>query len=364
MPAETEALTRYFGGQEVLVTGGFGFLGGHLTRWLTELGARVTVFDADCRPTRPSLLAELPAGPDVLRVREGDVTRYQELEAVLLDRPYQSVFHLAAYSMIEKAAEHPINAIATNTMGTVNLLEVLRRHRSARPEAVIVSSTDKVYGELEGDRYTEQSPLRGVGIYDAAKLGADVLTQSYNQSFGISTVVLRLCNLLGPHDYNHQYRLVPRSLSYVFDRSGPRPPELYFDSIQHERDYLYIDDAVRALLLAASQPACRGDVFNVPGCASLRTPEVMHQLVQVAAEHESTFDADRAATILDNGFRVTVRDGITGATAINRQRVDGTKLTERVNFRPATNFGTALTAAVEFARRRHYRPAPAKVGTA
>jgi nucleoside-diphosphate-sugar epimerase len=342
----------YYADHDVLVTGGYGFVGAHLVRHLLLLGARVTVLDNDCRPERPSQLTELRSGSGpTLRVIDGDVTRYEDLRTVLLGRDFRAVFHLAAYSVIERAARHPMDAISTNTMGTVNLLEVLRRYEAARPDALVLSSTDKVYGEMDGDRYTEQSPLRGIGPYDAAKLAGDVFAQTYSQSFGIATVVLRLCNVFGPHDYNDRYRLVPRCLARIFDPAGPRPPELYFEAMQHRRDYLYIDDVVDALLLAGRVPTCRGDVFNIAGCANLATPEVMCRLVELAAEHEATFDQDRAARISGNGFRVAVR-GPAGATAITRQHVDGTKFTQRTGFRARTPFDTGLRAAVEFARRR------------
>jgi len=361
--SDDSEFSQHFAGHDVLVTGGYGFVGGHLVRHLLRLGAQVTVVDNDYDRARPSLLKGMDTGATPLRLVHGDVTRYEDVEAVLLERPFRTVFHLAAYSVIERSSREPIAAISTNTMGTVNLLEVLRRREAARPEALVLSSTDKVYGEMEGDRYTEQSPLRGIGIYDAAKLAGDVLAQSYGQSYGLGTVVLRLCNVFGPDDYNDQYRLVPRSLAHMFRPGGPRPPELYFEAMQHERDYIFVADAVRAFLTAAAVPACRGDVFNVAGCVNLPTPEVVRRLVEAAADHERGFDPQRAEAISANGFRVATRGSQVGASAIVRQHLDGAKFFERTGFQAQTSFEDGLRHAVTWARRRYLGTVGAMAGS-
>ncbi|MEU9510041.1 NAD-dependent epimerase/dehydratase family protein [Micromonospora sp. NPDC048170] len=361
MPAATVAGGRY------LVTGGLGFVGAHLVRHLLALGGEVTVFDNDQTPERAARVRPtLPAGAGSrLRFVAGDIRSPQDLQQALADGPFRSVFHLAAYSVIERAAQDPAGAIATNAIGTVNLLDALRRSPATVPDSVVIASTDKVYGEMEGNRYTEQSPLRGIGIYDAAKLAGDVMGQAFHQSFGIPTVVLRLCNVFGPDDRNCRYRLVPRSLSLLFDPTGPVPPELYFESIGHWRDYVYVDDVVAALLLAAVRPACRGEVFNIAGCVNLSTPEVLRRIVEAAASHERDHDPQRAERIMANGFRVVVRGQTPGVTTISRQHLDGTKFGEFTSFRPRFDFDQGLRATVRAARARHLDPAarPVLAGT-
>ncbi|MFD6664866.1 NAD-dependent epimerase/dehydratase family protein [Micromonospora chalcea] len=354
-------------GGRYLVTGGLGFVGSHLVRHLLALGVQVTVLDSDRTSTRADRLrAGVPAGSVArLRIVAGDVRRPEDLHDALADGPFRAVFHLAAYSVIERAAQDPTGAIATNAIGTVNLLDALRRAPSALPDAVVIASTDKVYGEMEGSRYTEQSALRGIGIYDAAKLAGDVMGQAFHQSFGVPTVVLRLCNVFGPDDRNSRYRLVPRSLSLIFDPAGPLPPELYFESIGHWRDYIYVDDVVTALLLAAGHPACRGEVFNVAGCVNLSTPEVLRRVVEAAAEYERRLDPERAERIMANGFRVVVRGQTPGVTTISRQHLDGTKFAQTTSFRARTDFDHGLRVTVRAARAGYLDPTadPVLAGT-
>ncbi|MEU6077264.1 NAD-dependent epimerase/dehydratase family protein [Micromonospora sp. NPDC047074] len=354
-------------GGRYLVTGGLGFVGGHLVRHLLALGGEVTVFDNDRAPARAARLrATVPTGTGSrLRIVSGDIRCPEDLQQALADGPFRSVFHLAAYSVIERAAQDPAGAIATNAIGTVNLLDALRRAPAAVPDSVVIASTDKVYGEMEGTRYTEQSALRGIGIYDAAKLAGDVMGQAFHQSFDIPTVVLRLCNVFGPDDRNCRYRLIPRSLSFVFDPTGPAPPELYFESIGHWRDYIHVDDVVTALLLAAVRPACRGEVFNIAGCVNLSTPEVLRRVVEAAAGHERGHDPHRAERIMANGFRVVVRGQAPGVTTISRQHLDGTKFGQFTAFRPRVDFDHGLAATVRAARAWHLDPAvrPVLAGT-
>src|SRR5690606_35931357 len=129
--------------------------------------------------------------------------------------------------------------------------EAVRLLPAEQRPVIIYSSTDKVYGEAEILPYTENSLLGGVGVYDAAKLAADIFAGTYDKALGVSTIVLRMCNLFGPYDFNCDYRLIPKALRNIL-RDG-RAPELYSASQEHFRDYCYVEDAVRAFLLLAQR---------------------------------------------------------------------------------------------------------------
>jgi nucleoside-diphosphate-sugar epimerase len=256
--------------------------------------------------------------------------------------------------VIEKSANAPLKTIQTNALGTAHLLEALRIGRK-EPSAIVIASTDKVYGEMEEDRYSEQSPLRGVGIYDAAKLAGDVFAQTYHQVFGLPTVVVRLCNLFGPHDYNVGFRLFPKALTALFATAEPSTPVLYFNSLNHYRDYLFIDDAVRAFLLVASTPTCEGDVFNISAAHHASTPDIMRLIVEHSADYEALFDKDRAKKIRAHGISVIMENGTSNVVAISRQHLDGSKLAAFTGFVPEVRFAEGLQKTIEFYRSHYER---------
>ncbi len=346
---------NFFAGKQVLITGGMGFLGGHVARRLVALGAEVTIFDIDTCAERDSIVNDRRERlRPRLRVVQGDVGSASDMNRLAEENTFDVVFHFAAYSVIEKSANAPVQTIQANSLGTAHLLEALRNSRS-KPSAIVLSSTDKVYGEMETDRYSEQSPLRGVGIYDAAKLAGDVFAQTYHQVFGMPTVVLRLCNLFGPHDYNVGFRLFPKALTSLFATAEPTTPVLYFNSLNHFRDYLFIDDAVRAFLLVASTPSCAGEVFNISAAHHASTPDIMRLIVEHAASYEALFDKDRAKKIREHGISIVMETGSSNVVAISRQHLDGSKLQAATGFVPEVRFAEGLQRTVEFYRSHYER---------
>ena len=269
--AETDRylpVDSFYRGKNVLVTGGFGFVGSHLVAALVDTGAQVTVIDRDCSPGRPSLLNHLglAASASVSPV-EADVVDEAALAQVLRRQSFDSVFHLAACSVIERSALAPRASVRTNVMGVVTLLEAFTRHCDQNPSSIVMLSTDKVYGESGPAPTPETAALTGRGVYEAGKVAGDVLARTFHEVYGLPTTVIRPCNLFGPHDYSADCRVVPRALSALYGHPEPRPPELYHGSIRHRRDFLYIEDAVRMILGVGAEPRCVGEAFNLTGCA-------------------------------------------------------------------------------------------------
>ncbi len=346
-------IKEFYEAKNVLVTGGFGFVGSHVVKKLLEYGANLTVLDLRTGPEVESLIND-PALQirDRIQTCTADITDSAALKEVIGNGRFHFIYHFAAYgTVIEKAAENPYDTVLANTMGLVNVLEAVRQS-SFRPNALFFSSTDKVYGEMDGEHYEEEkTPLRGIGVYDAAKLAADVFARTYHDVFDLPTVTLRMCNLFGPHDYNIAYRLVPRAMHSIYGGEQPQAPEMYFDAIEHWRDYLYIDDAVRAILLLTYHPVCRGEVYNLMACRYLNTPEMFRTLVQAVHAVELQHDRDRAEAILKNGIAVKVRPGSSHVLTIKKQHLNGDKLRKATGFEPATDFQEALTRTVCFYRQ-------------
>ncbi len=338
-----------------MVTGGFGFIGSHMTKCLIELGANVTVFDIRTDETRDSLINDRSLGlRSKIDIITGDLADARAVSDAICGGNFHFIFNFAAYAtVIEKAVENPYETILANTMGVVNILESARGLK-LRPTRIFHASTDKVYGEMDGEPYDEEkTPLRGIGVYDGAKLAADVFARTYHEIFGLPTVVLRMCNIFGPGDFNTQYRLIPRAMRALYSAPDPKGPELYFDAIEHCRDYLHVDDCIRAILLLAFRHECRGEVFNLAATKYASTPEILKAVVQAAYEIEKDFDPKRADAILGNGIAVRVRVGNPGVVAIKKQRLNGDKLGRITGFEPVISFQEGIERTIR-AYRTHF----------
>jgi nucleoside-diphosphate-sugar epimerase len=180
-----------------------------------------------------------------------------------------------------------------------------------------------------------------------------VFARTYYDVFRLPTVVMRMCNIFGPCDFNTGYRLIPKALRNLYAKPEPSAPELYFDSIDHWRDYLYVDDCVRAALLLAYHNECRGKVFNLSAAKYIATPELMKLVVTTAYEIEKKLDPTRAEAILSNGIIVKVRPNATNVVAISKQHLNGSKLRQTTGFEPSVQFQDGLERTIR-AYREHY----------
>jgi nucleoside-diphosphate-sugar epimerase len=352
----------FFLDAEVLITGGFGFIGSHLAGRLVELGARVTLIDLDTSPDRPSLINLRPElRESVFAIRCNLADSIGVVRDVIQAKPFKSVFNCASFaSVVERAVDFPYETVQTNTIGLLNLLESIRTDER-RPVSIVHTSTDKVYGDSGGEPYDEErSPLLATGVYDVSKLAADTFARMYHRVYGVPTVVVRLCNIFGPYDFNTSYRVVPKAMKSLLAGARPEPPNLYASSVHHERDYLYIDDCVRALLEVAAAPQCLGKVYNLKGCKHLKTPAMIRAVLRAVAEIERWTDTARATEIEENGY-IVVAEPTPGVVTIPTQSASGRRLRADVGFEPRTSLKEGLLLTAEgyrdyFVRRRLFQP--------
>jgi len=258
------------------VTGAAGLLGGACTARLLADGWRVVALVRDRRPG-----AALPEG--VVEVR-GDFE--QAGRAIRQYRP-SLVLHLGAQSQVGAGFIDPAETFESNVRGTWLVLEACRGlSGAARPEAVIVASSDKAYGPSDTD-YTESTPLNPSAPYDTSKAAADLIARSYAASFGLPVAVTRCGNLYGPGDRNPD-RLIP----HVAARLARGLPPLLRGTGAMSREWLYVDDAASAALLLAAGMAANapggsaggiaGRAFNVGGGERASVRQIVERLTAIA----------------------------------------------------------------------------------
>ena len=199
-------MTDFWAGRRVLVTGHTGFKGGWLSLWLGELGARVTGFAAP-PPTDPALFA-LARIADLVDDVRGDVRDLRRRRGVRRGRPARRSCSTSPRSrVVRRAWREPADAFMINTLGTVHVLEAVRRRA---PEAAVVAiTTDKVYADPDsGRRFGEDDPLGGEDPYSASKAAAELAAASYRDSYGLRIATARAGNVIGGGDWA-EARILP-----------------------------------------------------------------------------------------------------------------------------------------------------------
>ncbi len=238
------------------VTGATGLVGGWLVRRLLDLGADVVCLVRDRVPQSELARARLA---DRVKIVAGDVCDRELVERALGEYEIDTVFHLAAQTIVGIANRNPTSTFESNIAGTWRLFEACRR--SPKVKQIVLASSDKAYGEHAQLPYDEETPLQGSHPYDVSKSCADLIAHSYANTFGLPVVITRCGNFYGGGDLNWN-RIVPGTIRSVL--RGQRP--VIRSDGQFVRDYFYVEDgAIAYTLLAeklAEDPSLAGQAFN------------------------------------------------------------------------------------------------------
>ena len=248
-------MTGFWRDRPVLVTGAGGLLGSWLVEALLEREARVVVL---LRDIVPDALFQTSGSARRSVVVLGDVADGRVIERTIVEYEIDTVFHLAAQTIVGHALRDPLSTFRSNIEGTWELLDACRR--SNRATRVVVASSDKAYGSQAVLPYTEDQPLEGRHPYDVSKSCADLIAQAYATTYGLPVVVTRCGNLYGGGDLNFN-RLVPGAIRALL---AGEQPVLRSDGTP-VRDYIYVEDAVDAYLTLAErapEPDIVGRAWN------------------------------------------------------------------------------------------------------
>lgn len=257
--------------RRVFLTGHTGFKGGWLALWLSHLGARTTGY-ALSPPTRPSLFELAGVGAHIESLI-GDINDASHLETALQAAQPEVVFHLAAQPLVRESYAQPAATFAANVMGTVNLLEAVRKTPSVR--FVIVVTTDKCYDNREWVYgYRESDPLGGHDPYSASKAAAEIATAAWRSSFldaaGVGVATVRAGNVIGGGDF------APDRLLPDFVRAIERNAELTIRYPGAVRPWQFVLEPLRGYLEIAErgllrEPGLAGAWNFGPDESSVRT---------------------------------------------------------------------------------------------
>ncbi len=309
-----------------LVTGATGLLGGWLVKHLLDRGADIVCLVRDWVPG-----SELVRSSVIERVKvvRGDICEAPLIERVLGEYEIDTVFHLAAQTIVGNANRNPVSTFQTNIAGTCSLLEACRR--SAKVKAIVVASSDKAYGDQERLPYDENTPLQGRHPYDVSKSCADLIAQSYFATYRLPVGITRCGNFYGGGDLNWN-RIVPGTIRSIL--RGKRP--VVRSDGQYVRDYFYIEDGAAAYALLAERlvdnPKLHGEAFNF----SNETPVSVLGIVE------------RICRLMDSNLKPVVLNE--ASNEIRRQYLSSAKARKVLKWKPLVTLDEGLSRTFSWYR--------------
>jgi dTDP-glucose 4,6-dehydratase len=322
----------------ILVTGGAGFIGSAVCRHLVnDLDAEVVNLDRLTYAANPASLAPIAKDPRY-RFTQGDIADRALVDELMQEFQPEAVLHLAAESHVDRSITGPDAFIRTNIVGTSQLLEAARLYwhslageRRERFRFLHVS-TDEVYGSLGPQgRFTETTPYDPSSPYSASKAAADHLVSAWHRTYGLPVVITNCSNNFGPCQFPE--KLIPLM---ILNAVEGEPLPVYGDG-GNVRDWLYVDDHVRALIRVL-QSGRVGETYNIGGrneCANLtlvwRICAILDEFRPEGRPHERliTYVADRPG-----------HD--------RRYAIDASKIENELGWRPKLAFEDALRETVSW----------------
>ena len=261
---------------KVLITGGAGFIGSHLADALLDRGDSVIALD-NLSTGQYSNVEHLNARTDFEFVL-GSI-----LNADLMDdlaARSDVIFHLAAAVGVQLIVEKPLESLATNIRGSEIVFEKAHKYGNT----VLVTSTSEIYGKNTSDRLGEEddrilgSPLKSRWSYSEAKAIDEILAYTYWRQKGLSTVIVRLFNTVGPRQTGHYGMVIPR---FVNQALRGEQVTVYGDGSQ-TRCFCYVGDIVDALIRLVDHPEAYGKVFNLGGQEEISMTDLANRVISIA----------------------------------------------------------------------------------
>jgi UDP-glucuronate 4-epimerase len=299
--------------QKILITGGAGFIGSSLADHLVEKKYRVTVIDNFNTLYSPELKRRNISNLEnskLFTLHESDITDRVHLDALFKKEKPTVVVHIAGLTGMEASMKKPFDFFSNNVAGTLNVLECAHLYGTRQ---VIHISTSSVYGNSNVAAKEDNILTAPLNFYAASKLMAEQLCSLFAQINPVKVIVLRLCTVYGPRQRPNMAiaQFVLRILK------GERV--IIYGNGNATRDYLYVDDCVRAILLAMDHPA-KFDVFNIGGPSRIS----INELIETLSE------------LMDKSIQVTNQDSPAGIPVNLRLNIK--KARDVLGFRPETDF--------------------------
>ncbi len=326
-------LKARYSGARVLITGGMGFIGSNLAHRLLELGADITIVDScvEGQGANPFNVADIK---DQIKLYIYDLRDRGPMASVVKDKEY--IFNLAAFTSHIRSYENPLEDLEVNCRSHLIFLETLRKHN---PGAKVVYTGSRCqYGRAQYLPIDEEHPFNVVDINGAHKAAVEYYHRLHELHFGMRCLRVRLANIFGPrHQMNHSKQ---GFLNWFIRVAILQDTIQVFGDGSQLRDFLYVDDAVEAILLLAARDECYGEAFNLGSGKPLSVLE----------------SARKVAELTGCSYCLTPFPSEYAAVEVGDLYLDIAKIQRAIPWEPQVDFDEGLARTVDFYRRfgEHY----------
>ncbi|MDT8271828.1 MAG: dTDP-glucose 4,6-dehydratase [Desulfomonilia bacterium] len=309
----------------VLLTGGCGFIGTNLLRFILEHRPSWQVINVDLLTyagnieNTVDLEKRYPSRYSLIR---GDIADAQKMEELFSQHGFDLVLNLAAESHVDRSIESSSVFVRTNVLGVQVLLDACIKHQVQR---FVQISTDEVYGSLGHDgRFTEDLPMAPNSPYSATKAAADLMVRAYIKTYGLDAVITRCSNNYGPYQFPE--KLIPLM---VVNASRGRKLPVYGDG-KNVRDWIHVEDHCRGIIVVAEKGE-PGECYNMGGNAEKENIEIVRMILRHMGKGEELigYVKDRPG----HDFRYAM---------------DFTKISTTLGWRPEIDFEQGIHSTIDW----------------
>ncbi len=322
--------------KNILITGGAGFIGSHLTKHFVRKYPNYHVFNLDSLSYAGNLenLIEVEKEPNYSFLHS-DITNLEEIRTVWSKFSFDAVIHCAAESHVDRSIHNPLSFVFTNVVGTVNLLQVAREMwRSSTTDHLFYHvSTDEVYGSLgETGLFSETTAYDPRSPYSASKASSDHFVRAYHETYGLPIKISNCSNNYGPYQFPE--KLIPLFINNI---QNNKPLPVYGKGI-NIRDWLFVSDHIVAIDTIFHHGKI-GDTYNIGGNNEWRNIDLIHLLCDLMDEkcgHSNHYSRHLISFVEDRSGHDL------------RYAIDSSKIQDQLGWKPTIQFEEGLSKTIDW----------------